>query len=119
MKVLVLLLAICGTTLNALWPLIADANAVAIPGDICSANAAARQNRGAEPGEEPQHHSHRLLHCALCSASAHSDAAIPSRFIWIDAIPAENSAYSATEASIPPPVAIYSLAISRAPPVFS
>lgn len=118
MKVLLLLLAICGTTLNALWPLIADANAVAIPGDICSANAAARQNRDAKPGEEPQHQSHRLLHCALCSAPAHGDAAVPPRIIRIDAIPAENPAYSATEASIPPPAAVYSLAISRAPPVF-
>ena len=38
MKVLALLLAVCGTTLNALWPVIADANAVGTPGDICSAN---------------------------------------------------------------------------------
>ena len=119
MKVLVLLLALCGAALNALWPLLADANAVAIPGDICSANAPERQSRGATPGEEPQHGSHGLLHCPLCSASDHNNAAVPSRFIWIDTIPAENAAYSAAGASIPPPVATYSLAISRAPPVLS
>ena len=60
MKVLALLLAVCGTTLNALWPVIADANAVGIPGDICSANGPERQTRGENSGDG-QNRSHRLM----------------------------------------------------------
>lgn len=118
MKVLALLLALCGTTLNALWPLIADATAVDIPRDICSANGSERQTRSEKPGDVPNQ-SHRHLHCALCSASAQSAAATAPRFAWLDAMPAATPGYLAADASIPPQAIFYSLALSRAPPVFS
>jgi hypothetical protein len=60
MKLLALLLAVCATTLNALWPMISDANAVSIPDDICSAHRLARDPRGENSGDEPNR-SHTLL----------------------------------------------------------
>jgi hypothetical protein len=117
MKVLALLLALCGTTLNALWPLIANAKPAGIPRDICSANVSERQTRGENSGDVPNR-SHRLLHCALCSASAQSAPATAPRFAWLDAMPAATPSYLAADALIPPQATFYSLARSRAPPVF-
>jgi hypothetical protein len=79
MKVLALLLALCGTTLNALWPLIANAKPVDIPHDICSANVPERQTKGENSGDV-SNRSHRLLHCALCSVSTPSAPASAPRF---------------------------------------
>lgn len=46
MKVLALLLALCGATLDSLWPVIAGAKPVEIPQDICSANGPERHSKG-------------------------------------------------------------------------
>jgi hypothetical protein len=60
MKLLALLLAACATTLNALWPMISDANAVSIPDEICSAHRPVHETRGENSGDEPNR-SHTLL----------------------------------------------------------
>ena len=120
MKVLALVLALCGTTLNALWPLIASAKPAGIPHDICSANGSKRQSNGENSGEVPNL-DHRLSHCAFCLVSTDSDPAISSRFVWVDEMLTEISGYFAAAASILRQAAFHSLAISRsrAPTVFA
>lgn len=51
MKVLALLLGLCGMMLYAQWPMIAGANAGGIPGDICSARGSERHTSGDNAGD--------------------------------------------------------------------
>lgn len=111
-------LALAGTVLNTVWPLLANAKPAvpSSPSEICSASSLNHAAGGAPaaPGKSP-----RASHCWLCPFGAHCVTAIPhTAQTPLASVPAALSVFSRGDAPRAG-IALHAAAPPRAPPFLS
>ena len=111
-------LAILSITLNALWPLIANAQPQSIPTEICSADGAKAMSR-AEGGQNlpapPAHHDKLASCCYFCVNGVHAAPLAPAPAGFVPGLTADPLLFASADA-VTWKCPYYLPTLSRGPP---